>query len=789
MATNIEDAGTEKRTRFRRKSLSFDRQKIVQRVVDFYERDREHNETDRDLRLQREAKLRLWRSGSSWPWPDASDVAMPDMLEKSLRTQDTLHNAVMSRRPTVNAKSIHKADKDKEGKVDSLIDYQIFEEQPGESIIGELASAFVDEGVFTAYVPWVREKRDIVMTQRFERIPDEVSPGEYFLSIIRQIFPNGIALPTNASNPWDWEVMLNDEETEDDAPDRVKLSFYTEPGTRRIEVVRKANVVVYDGPRIIPMEYDDVFYPPRAGNLQIPGPSNPRGASHVILRLTPSVDSIRRLAKSGYYDLATKEDLDKLPNVADQTPDEEKREKFRDDIQGISDGDRTAKPAGHRTVTLLLCFDMFDIDGDGIEEDVVWWVTQNPQILLKAVPLTVAFPSNPPRRPLAEAAMLPVRGRRAGISMPELTEGLHDAMKAVLDQTIDAGTLQNSPWGFYRQSGSLNPRVITMSPGELYPLPDPQRDVHFPTFTNNAIAFGANVLTLLGDMQDRVTMVSELELGRVPAGKSAALRTASGIAQLSAKGEARPERILRRFFNGITQIWALVHEQNMHFLPEKKKIRIIGIGSADEDPYQEISDKFEISGKFHFKFSANVFNASKEALQQGLGALLSIYFNPLAFQMGVMQPDGAYRLLRDYGDALGQDSDRYLKPPSPGAHRPRITAEEAIEAILNGQVPDGNPAEEGGWVEHFEKLNAFAESDQFGYLDPQQVELLFKPYAAKVMEQANAQLQQMRTLEAAGEFSQQQGRGEPGRPAGGGAPSMGRPFISGGGERLDEGDR
>lgn len=776
MASPLPDAdNNQRRTRFRKKSLRLDKEKILNRIIDFYEKDKQHNESDREIRLQREAKLRLWRSGRDWPWPDASDVAIPDMLEKSLRTQDTLHNAVMSRRPVVNSKALHKADKGKERVVDALIDYQMFSEQPGEHIVGELASAFVDEGVFTAFVPWVRERREVVLPQRYEPIPDDVDPGQYFLSIINRISPNAVAVPVNPKDPWDWDIIPRVENWEDDdKSNRERISFYTEPGTGRIEAMRRTTVVVYDGPRVIPLEYDDVFHPPRAGNLQIPGPSNPRGASHVILRMNVTVDSIRRLRKQGYYDLATAEDMAKLPNVTDAPPDEEKRERMRDDIQGISDGERSSKPEGHRNVTLLTVFDMFDIDGDGIEEDVVWWATVRPKILLRAMPLTLAFPSNPPRRPLAEAAMLPIRGRRAGISMPELCEGLHDTMKAVFDQTIDSGTLQNSPWGFYRQSGSLNPRVITMSPGELYPLPDPQRDVHFPTFSNNAVAFGANMLTLLGDMQDRVTLISELELGRVPAGRSSALRTASGIAQISAKGEARPERILRRFFNGITQIWSIVHEQNMHFLPEKKKIRIAGLRSANEDPYMEISDRFVINGKFQFEFAANVFNSSKEALQEGLGILLQTYVNPFAIQLGIVTPENLYRLFRDFGDALGQASDQYLSPPTPGAHRPPIMAEEAIETIMNNQVPDGWPQEAGGWVEHVQKLDQFAQSDNFGLLDEEQVELLFKPYFTRAMQHAQAQMEQEQLMQAAEQFGSSQGgaRSGSGRRDPGPAPTL-----------------
>jgi hypothetical protein len=44
----------------------------------------------------------------------------------------------------------------------------------------------------------------------------------------------------------------------------------------------------------------------------------------------------------------------------------------------------TAKARGkspdHKTLTRLMCFDLFDSDGDGVNEDMIWWVIKEPKL-------------------------------------------------------------------------------------------------------------------------------------------------------------------------------------------------------------------------------------------------------------------------------------------------------------------------------------------------------------------------------------------------------------------------
>ncbi len=119
--------------RRRNRSLKIDGAKIFTRVQTFYTDDISNRDVDRPARLERYAKFRMWVGEKDWPWPNASNIPMSDMIESSLKSQDTIHNTVMSSRPIVNAAATQKSNKDKEEVIDDLIDYQFFTDNEGEN--------------------------------------------------------------------------------------------------------------------------------------------------------------------------------------------------------------------------------------------------------------------------------------------------------------------------------------------------------------------------------------------------------------------------------------------------------------------------------------------------------------------------------------------------------------------------------------------------------------------------------------------------------------------------------
>lgn len=791
-----------RRTRPRGKSFKFDRAKIFDRVKDFYDKDRESRDIDLEQRLQRYAKYRMWTSGEDGVWPGASDIPLPDMTEKSLRLQDTLHNAVMSQRPAINAKAAVPANQGKEPIIDGLLDHQFFVESRGETVVGDLADAFINDGVFTVFVPWVKEIKKQSRVKVFPPIPAEVFPSEYFQQILIGMFGQDLVIEPQGDVDQPWAFRLSETQMEDeDGNGKVRnilANFYT-GDDGRVEMIIDADVIIFDGPLPIVKQYDDVFHPPRCANLQPPGPSNVGGAAHVILRDYPTKDEIVRLHRQKFYDALTADDIEKLVGISRSgSGDEERQETQKDELGGqSSDPQHSDKAPSQDTLTRFICFDRYDINGDGLDEDVIWWVIYELRAVARARVLQEVYPSLRPDhpRPLAEAACFPVQGRRAGFSMLEQLEGIHDAMKKIADQTIDGNTMAIIPFGFYRAMSNMQSERITLSPGELYPLQDPQRDVAFPQIGNpSAQGMAINLVTLLQQFEERVSTVGDLQLGRVPAGKSSALRNVGSMNLLAGQGEARPERILRRFFNGLAQIYQIMHDLNQYHLPAAKQFRISGHTAPGTNPYIEIHDQDYLAGRYQFTFDANALNTSKQQLQQTLQTLLSTFVNALALELGISTPDTIYNLLRDYALSLGVNAEakRYINAPAPGLTGPRIFAEEALAIIIEGGAPSGQPAEAGGYVEHLQKLLDLEKmlvdpKVHTGEITLQQAQV-FQGYKATVAELAAQQQQQARMAAAADQFAQQQGGQSPGgRPPG--APPQNpqeNPPVSGGNELIDE---
>jgi hypothetical protein len=734
-----------KRTRQRSLvSSNEDRADIAKRVSEFYRDDIDVRQDRLDKMLQLNAKLRQWTEGKTYPWDDASDAAVPDILIDSLRMQDTLVNAVLSGRPAVTAKGTTAETMERQEGVDDLLDYQLFIEQSGEAEVERMAKDFTDDGCFQAFIPWIRETRNVIDLRTFDTFEAGQLPRDHFVSLLESTFPRE---PIRQTDPdgWDWVVNENEDEER-------RVKFYTKDDEIEMEV--RETALVYEGPRVLVKDWQDVLHPARCENLQAPGPSNPNGASHVILVDYPTLDELRRLQRQGRYDLITAEMLKELESAEGNKSHQEVQEQ-RDTFQGESEMHLPNDP-GHKRFTRLTCFDCYDVDGDGLGEEVVWFVLLEKEWLLKAATLGELYPGRPSKRPFAESAFLPVPGRRWGMGLPELQEGIHDLTKELIDQMLDANSLRILPWGFYRAASNMNPEALRLGPGDLAPTNDPKNDVHFPQLSNSSMSDSLNIVQLLGVWGERLTTIGDLQLGRVPFGKASALRTATGMQTVLAQGEARPERILRRFFGGLSQVYEQMHRRNQFFMPDRKRIRIQGTNGDVE--LREVK-RADVDGLYDFEFTANVLNASKQAQQESLQQIAGLIVSPIALQMGVTNPQKIHRLFFDLVKSLGtQMPAKYMNLPEASVMGPQITWQEALLAIMGDQAPTGNPAE--GAIAHLQAITGFAQSDELGLLTPSQVDIL-QAYMAQLEQQA-AQMQQ-----AIEQFQTAQGGGvggEGGRP-------------------------
>ncbi len=763
-----------------KRGLKIDRDHAIQMVVEHYNSDLADRTEWTEQRVQRYAKYRGWLEPKNYPWPNASNQHIPILMTNSQRMQDTLHNAVMGQRPVMSAIATNGANKDKGTSIDELLDYQFFVEQAGEERVGDFIDSYVNDGTAVGFTYWSKIKETIPETTILPPAPEGVPASDYLFGLLQQKYPEALIEPKGT--PFKWKVRWMDQFQ---VEQKAECEVYTD-SENRWTLICKSEQVTYDGPVFIPKNLEDVVVPTRAANLQPPSPANPGGADHVILVDYPTKDEVLRLAKTGYYDLLEEDDKDLLepprdpedkdgyvrghnPSVGEADPDRPKT--LKDQMEGRihATGEHVSK-----TLTRLMWFGRADIDGDGLEEEVVYTIILEPRILCRARLTNEVFPSNPPKRPFAEARFIPVPGYFYGIGMLELIEHMHDLMKVIIDQSLDKNTLGNSPFFFYRAASGVRPEVMNMSPGDGYPVSNPQTDIAFPQFPNMDQTFSLNFLGLVQTWVEKQSVIGELQFGRVPNGKASALRTTTGMQSVLQQGDARPERILRRFFRGLAQVYENFHVLNQTYLSPGKQYRVTGLTESGKDPYRTIDDITKIKGRFDFEFKANSLNTNKAMQSQILQQLSSMLVNGLMLQTGIVTKEHIYNLMRDIVVALGQDHHKYMAQPSADSDKPRLTAEQALGLIIvQGEMPQGVPSE--GTQAHMQKIQQLIQENAQAItpVEQQMVKAYMQTLQARLMEeqQLAMQAQQFAQVQSGG------GGGGGAQPQGGGEDPNAQPFM------------
>jgi len=752
-----------------RRSFTINRGEVVDSVLKRLSQDLDDRSEWMDAYLRRYAKYRGWTEEKSWQFEDASHAHIPITLYTAQRLEDSLYNAVVSQRPAMQAKALQQQDLGKERRIDQLLDYEIFSLAEGERLLGDLIHNYVVDGTAHVMLRWVRGTRPIRL---FERLPAPI-PGSdmqtYLLLQFKRLYGEQVTILDQREHKF--HLMS--------AEGPIDLEVF-EGADGDLELVEQRDLRL-DHLGLSVEDIEDIVVPSNAVNPQPPSDSNPRGAHHVFRLCTASLDTVIGRQQSGIYDLLTREDLESIRAWADQSPsgDTSRPKVQKDDLEGVDSqspgGGHSAE--GHQTVRVVEVYDRYDVDGDGLEEDVVFWVVTNAAYgeghLARARYLTEIVPHgrHGARRPIEKFALFPVPNRYYGLSLPDLVEGMQDLMDTFFNMGADFGVLSNAPFFFYRASSGLKPEIIKLNPGEGYPLDDPRNDVYFPQLPNAQGTWISGQLALLNQFLERLTMQGQLQFGGIPQGKASAFRTTGTTQAVLQQGDTRIERVLRRLFDGLSRVWDQGLGFCQRYLPPSTEYRILGVPQADE-MFDRITDRKEIAGQFRFEWRATILNTNPLMQRQTAQTLVQILASPFLLQMGIVTPEEVYRAMRRFIETLEEPNpDQYLKRPPGVSSDPKMTAEQAMSSILGGRAPNSVNAMES-IQEHAQKLIAFMQSEQFGMLSPQQV-ALFGEYLRRVMDAAQQAAQQQQMAQAAQGFQQQLGGGNGGQPGAPGNPAAG----------------
>lgn len=752
-------------------------------------------------RLNRYAKYRGWNPDRTWPGGDPrSNAHLPLLQMAELRANAGLHNVVMTRRPGIVAEATNRVNQAREEKITALIDAQMFVE-PGPALaerkFSDAISAFFQDGNWVAFTPWVRVQEAIETIHLRPRVPEMMAPALYVQTLLAGIveptsgatlqeglFPPDTVLTPDATQPN--RVHLTYRRASQDQDRTAQVDVWTEEDQddqEHLVLQVRSTETLFDGPTMENLTIGQVFVPTRCTNLQPPAPWNPTGAPYVFVGLTYRVDEIRRLKADGTFNYLTTEDLDRIiagakAGAGIPTPerDDEQLEAQKDTMEGRVHEEPESKyeeDVGHLTVRALMCFDRWDADGDGFSEDVYWIVFREAKVLAEARRLTEKWSAVRPYRPLAEACAIPVPGRYYGISLLELGEALYDLIKGTFDLSYDSAVVAAIPWFFYAASTQFRAETIHLAPGEGYPVPgDPRTTVWFPNLPQRDQTWAFNLIGLALGFFDRLMSQGAVQQGQVPAGRASAFRTFGTTLALLNQADVRADQMLIRFFSGLAQVAQNFHRMNRKLLPPGKEIRVVGWDGPREQGYTVITSAAEIDAEMEFDFRPDFLQANPDALAAALESMLAVVGTPLAFQLGMTDPQLFYNAARDFIKARRLDHKKYLKsPPAEGAP---ILAEEVIGLIAQGGMPFGVPME--GPAEHLRKLWEFlAATVKVGDGDAPVIAAWTQAQMGVLrawMAEVGRRVQQQQTVQAAAQF--QQGLQGGGMQGGGGVPTTGR---------------
>ncbi len=317
-----------------------------------------------------------------------------------------------------------------------------------------------------------------------------------------------------------------------------------------------------------------------------------------------------------------------------------------------------------------------DVNGDGIDEQIIVWVDCQSKSVLRATYTQRVLRGG--KRPFANVEFIPREDHGYAMGLLELIHPISVELDMIHNIKVDIGIMAAQPIGFYRAATGMAPVKLKIKPGDLIPVDDPGSHVFFPQLGDRSGFFKDEEAILL-QHAERLTAINDINTATL--GRQGAARTATGVSQLVAENSANLDIFIKRMQRGWRQMLRILWQQLQQRLPDGTVFRVTG--RDGKDLFKTVN-RMNIQQRVDFFIESTSVNSNRQLQLEQTMQVLAQMMNPLFLQMQITTPAGVYEALKDYFQALGRkDYARFIMKPQNVIRQ--LTGEEELARIVHGK--------------------------------------------------------------------------------------------------------
>ena len=665
----------------------------------------------------------------TFPWLGCSNLHVPITMTGVETLKPRLIESVLGEDPPVLLKGTDAADETRQERAEAFLNWQIQTQMDLAPKVAESAHRYLLPGTVYAKTWWRLKERRV---QAIRTFPPETALDVILDAVLGDDVPTKTVPQTGGAFP-SWRITVR---TPQHREREAVLTLHILPD--EIQALIDRIEVVYEGPAVEFPAAEDIIEPTNAG-------SDPQQFPWIMQRLWLDVSRLRQKVRQGrFYEDAVELLLrGETPGGDGSQRDAGDVRAIRAQVEGVEEFGASSQRG--QEYAILECYYRYDLDEDGLDEELVFWVCpERGELLLGWDYLDNLYATG--QRPFRKACYFPIPGRSKGLSFPQIVQALQDEINTIHNQRVDNGTIRDTCSFFYPKNWTLSPQQERVRPGDGIAVDDPQRIV-FAQWNGSAAGL-QNEEALLMQIFERLTGINDLSLGRQP-NRVGATRTATGVSSLLSEAGLRFKTAMSGFQRFWRDIFADILALDQQYLPDGVEFRVTG-------KFPEVirlASRADIAGRYDVRVVATSDSMNRQQMRDDATAKLQMLLNPIVLQLGLVGKKGLYRGVRRWLQAYGEsDPDLVLEV----MQDPIVRTPEQEHAMWTNGDYSAEPTMAENLAQHLDAHQALLANPA--------AQAMLSPEALKAAQAHVAKTVQLAQMQAAIQSMQQKGAGPQGAP-------------------------